>query len=158
MKIIVKSTETIPGIASLYAIPKHYLLNTTGPNLQFQNPVNQIIYRFDFALDSCNGAIRTVQTDAGIYYDVKFQAFIPGINKDNLSLLKELQIMGQLLVIFQTYDGHYFRIGNISNGLKVFYTETTSPRIGYEVNFLGNVLEPQTRSIFDPDNPSTIYV
>ncbi len=157
MKTVQKASEMIPGIRSLYVIPKRFLLHTFSPNMQFSKPVSEIIYRLDFAMDSCLGSIRAIQTDAGIYYQCDFQAFIPGNNKENISMLKEL-MNDHLLTLWQTYDGYYWRIGDINTGLKLQYNQITSPRIGFDVNLTGKVLQPQTRSIYDSGDTNTIYM
>lgn len=143
MKTLVKNSETISGIAHLLAVPINYISAINNGNLQFTKPIAEVGYSFESSIDTASSQIRTIQGDAGVYYDAAIKTFIQGLSLTNLSLLKELCLFRHML-IYQSYGGDYWRLGNKSVGLEFTYSETTQPAIGYELSFSGNLLEPPT--------------
>ena len=141
MKTIAKNTEIIPGIPYVYAIPTSFITLINQGSIELSKPAAEIMYAFEKATDSDAMSINSTETDAGIHYNSNVRLFIPGLSIENISLLKELA-MFKHVIIWKSYGGDYWRIGNKSHGLDFSYSQTTSPRIGYQITFSGNVLEP----------------
>ncbi len=155
MKIILKNTAAIPGLANLVAVPIQDIskIKTISPlgQIEYINIVlkdNADFYHFQAALDSHSSMIRTVKNNAGVYYNGRFNCFVAGMSASNYDVLDKMK-QQTFVVIYQDYNNQLRCFGDPEIGLNIEINEQSSPRVGCRIVFSGD-------AIYKPLNVKTI--
>ncbi len=135
MKTISKNTTSIPGLLDILAIPISQIISIRDNTLTLvQNPQT---YYAEGTLDSQTQMVRTVNSNAGTYYNGRFGVFVPGQNPANAPVIEEMTNR-YYAVVYTDYNNNSFIFGNKNAGLAFEFVQRDQPRKGIEATFAGD--------------------
>lgn len=131
MKTISKTTNQLPGLIALYAIPSWNISSIDGAAITLVSTND--VYNFQFSNDSLQHECKPVESDAGTYYEHKVTGQIFGRSQENTDELQAIKNT-KFIVLLMDENLQWKRLGSVENPLTLVY-EYTSAKPGYNITF-----------------------
>jgi hypothetical protein len=130
-----------PGILNLFAIPIYNIGKIENDVISLRNAI--AYYQLVFANDSLKANYTPQKSDAGEYYQIDIEGFMPGESVVNTKILNIIRKY-RFLVIYQESDGTYRWTGGMNAGLQMELDYNSGAgndnAKGYSIRFTGVLL------------------